>query len=175
YLTLLAFSRVQAAFPEARLSMVGEGPLREPCVRLAAALGLHASVSFPGVYPHRAVVGAMLRARAFVQHSVRAFDGDSEGTPVGILEAAASGLPVVSTRHAGIKEAVIHEHTGILVDEGDWQAMAAGMLRLAQDAALAGRMGSAGRNHVAANYSMPARITSLWDIIREAITDRRNT
>jgi glycosyltransferase involved in cell wall biosynthesis len=172
YLTVLAFKRVLETFPDARLTMIGDGPLREVCLRLAGALGLDNRVSFPGAYPHRAVVGALSQARAFVQHSLQAFDGDSEGTPVGILEAAASGLPVVSTRHAGIKEAVIHEHTGILVDEGDWQAMAAGMLRLAQDPALADRMGSAGRSHVAANYSMPARIGSLWEIIREAIADR---
>ena len=171
YLTVLAFKRVQEMLPDARLTMIGDGPLREACVRLAGALGLDNSVSFPGVYPHRAVVGALLHARAFVQHSLRAFDGDSEGTPVGVLEAAATGLPVVSTSHAGIKEAVIHERTGILVDEGDWQAMAAGMLRLAQDAALAGRMGLAGRSHVAANYDMQIRIERLWEIIREAIAD----
>lgn len=171
YLTVLAFKRVHEVLPEARLTMIGEGPLREACVRLAGALGLDHSVSFPGAYQHRAVVGALRRARAFVQHSLRAFDGDSEGTPVAVLEAAATGLPIVSTRHAGIKEAVIHERTGILVDEGDWQAMAAGMLRLAQDAALASRMGLAGRSHVTANYDMQIRIGRLWEIIREAIAD----
>ena len=49
----------------------------------------------------------MQHARAFVQHSVTAADGDSEGTPVSILEAGAAGLPVVSTRHAGIPEGVV--------------------------------------------------------------------
>jgi glycosyltransferase involved in cell wall biosynthesis len=171
YLTVLAFKRVHDLLPEARLTMIGDGPLRETCVRLAGALGLDGSVSFPGLYPHRAVVGALLSARVFVQHSVRAFDGDSEGTPVGILEAAATGLPVVSTSHAGIKEAVIHEQTGILVPEGDWQAMAAAMLRLAQDASLASRMGLAGRSHVTENYDMRIRIERLWEIIREAVAE----
>ena len=83
----------------------------------------------------------MARARVFVQHSVVAEDGDHEGLPLAILEAGAHGLPVVATRHAGIPDAVREETDGFLVDEGDVQAMAVAMYRLAQDAALAARMG----------------------------------
>jgi glycosyltransferase involved in cell wall biosynthesis len=110
----------------------------------------------------------MRRARAFVQHSVRTSYGDSEGTPVAVLEAGASGLPVVSTRHAGIKDVVIEGETGFLVDEGDIEGMAAHMLTLARDADLAGRMGRRAREHVAANFSMEQHIARLAEVLEGA-------
>jgi glycosyltransferase involved in cell wall biosynthesis len=112
---------------------------------------------------------AMQQARAFVQHSITTHDGDSEGTPVAILEAGASGLPVVSTRHAGIQDAVIHEKTGLLVAEGDIHAMAEHMTRLAKDPQLAADLGKAGRDWVSSEYSMDKNITRLWSIIEAAM------
>jgi glycosyltransferase involved in cell wall biosynthesis len=100
------------------------------------------------------------RGLAFVQHSVRAPSGDSEGTPVAILEAAASGLPVVSTRHAGIPEAVLDEVSGLLVEEGNVSAMADAMCRLLDTPGLAVRMGEAGRKHMQINFEQTCR---PWD------------
>jgi glycosyltransferase involved in cell wall biosynthesis len=111
----------------------------------------------------------MLKARCFVQHSVEASNGDSEGTPVGILEAGASSLPVVATRHAGIPDVVVEGQTGFLVDERDTTAMAAQMLRLAQDSELAARLGSAARLHVERNFSQEQSLDRLWTIIESAI------
>jgi len=112
-----------------------------------------------------AIAEIFSQARAYVQHSVVAGNGDCEGTPNSILEAAASGLPVVSTRHAGIKEAVVHDQTGFLVDEWDEAGMAAAMLRLAEDPALATRMGQAGRKHMEANYAADVRLKALAEIL----------
>ena len=110
----------------------------------------------------------MKRARAFVQHSIRPSSGDSEGTPVGVVEAGASGLPVVATRHGGIKDVVVEEETRLLVDEGDVDAMALHMTRLAADPSLAGHLGAAGRDRIAARYGMDARIELLWGILQDA-------
>ena len=82
-----------------------------------------------------------------------------------VLEAGASGLPVVSTRHAGIKDAVIHEKTGFLVAEGDIHTMAEHMTRLTQDPQLAADLGKAGREWVSSEYSMEKSINRLWSII----------
>jgi glycosyltransferase involved in cell wall biosynthesis len=167
-LTLLAFQRVHAALPAARLTMAGEGPLREACRRLAAGMGLAEAVAFPGPLAHAAVAAQMAGARAFVQHSLTADSGDAEGTPVAIIEAGAAGLPVVATRHGGIVDVVIEGVTGLLVDEGDVAAMAAAMLALARDPALAGLMGAAAAGHIRASFAQPAQLARLWAIIGAA-------
>jgi glycosyltransferase involved in cell wall biosynthesis len=161
HLTILAFRSVCDAVPEATLSMIGDGPLLEACRLQARALDLGEAVSFLGTRPHADVAAAMGSARAFVQHSIRPSHGDSEGTPVAILEAGASGLPVIATRHAGIPEAVLEDQTGWLVDEGDVSAMADRMVRVARDAALADLAGRRAREHIAAHYSMEGHIARL--------------
>ena len=103
------------------------------------------------------------------QHSVMSATGDCEGTPVSILEAGATGLPVVSTRHAGIPDVVIEGETGLLVDEHDDTSMAQHMIRLAQEPELAGRMGKAAREHIQKNFSKELRIGNLWSIINSCI------
>ena len=107
----------------------------------------------------------MESARAFVQHSVEAPSGDAEGTPVAVLEAGASGLPVVATRHAGIPDVVIEGKTGLLVEEHDVAGMADAMLRLIDDPPLAANLGAAARDHVRAHFSMERSIDRLWRII----------
>lgn len=171
YLTLLAFQRVHQAIPEARLTMAGAGPLMEVCVRLARYYDLEDAVSFPGVCSSAQVARLLSDARAFVQHSITALDGDSESLGVVFLEAGASGLPVVATRHDGIPEVVLDGETGLLVDEGDVDGMAQAMIRLAQEPELAARMGAAGRARVEAEFSMDKSIANLWQIIETAIKE----
>jgi colanic acid/amylovoran biosynthesis glycosyltransferase len=173
HLTVLAFSLVAREVPEAQLTMIGGGPLMEASRQLARALRIGERVDFVGPQPPLDVAAAMRRSRAFVQHSVVTSYGDSEGTPVAILEAGASGLPVVATRHRGIADVVVDGTTGFLVDELDVDAMAERMLRLATDAQLADRLGRAGREHVASNYLVEDRIASLWQIISGTIAARR--
>jgi len=169
YLTLLAFKETVAEVPEAHLVMIGDGPLWNACYQMSKSFGISNSVEFQGVRSPSEVAAIMRKARAFVQHSVKAHDGDSEGTPVAILEAGASGLPVVSTRHAGISEAVIHMKTGLLVDEGDIDGMAQHMIHLAKDNALAGSLGKAATARILAEYSMDKSINNLWGIIESVL------
>jgi glycosyltransferase involved in cell wall biosynthesis len=146
--------------------MIGGGRLRGACEDLAQGLGLGEVVSFLGTQSHDVVAEEMRHARAFVQHSLTASDGNSEGMPCSILEASASGLPVVSTRHAGIPEVVVEGSTGFLVDERDVEGMARHMERLVTDPALAAALGRAGRQRVADHFSMDSSIARLWDVIR---------
>jgi colanic acid/amylovoran biosynthesis glycosyltransferase len=168
HLTLLAFQATLEKCPEARLVMIGDGPLWEACRQMTMSLGLSSAVELQGVRSQAEVATVMRQARAFVQHSITTHDGDSEGTPVAVLEAGASGLPVVSTRHAGIKDAVIHQKTGLLVEEGDIHTMAEHMIRLAKDPQLAASLGKAGREWVSSEYSMGKSINRLWSIIEAA-------
>src|SRR5438067_11507710 len=106
--------------------------------------------------------------RFFVQHSMEARNGDCEGTPLGILEAGASGLRLVSTRHAGIADVVIENETGLLVDERDVKGMAENMVRLAEDPELAGRLGRAARQRLAHSFSEQRRLCRLLKIINSS-------
>jgi colanic acid/amylovoran biosynthesis glycosyltransferase len=170
YLTLLAFSEVRRQHPEARLVLGGEGALVETTRNLCGALGLNDAVEFPGILKPEEVGEWMQRATAFVQHSLcpayGPFKGDCEGTPVTILEALVSGLPVISTRHAGIEEVVSDGTTGFLVQERDVAGMASAMNTLAASPELARRLGAAGRRDALAKYTATHYLDSLEAILR---------
>jgi colanic acid/amylovoran biosynthesis glycosyltransferase len=165
HLTILAFAQLAKNVPEARLRMIGEGPLLGPCQDLAHALGIQESVTFLGAQSHDRVREEMQQARAFIQHSVQALNGDSEGTPVSIMEAGASGLPVVSTRHAGIPDIVVEQETGFLVEERDVGGMANHMQLLADDPRLASKIGRAARQHIESGFAIEQSISRLSSII----------
>lgn len=152
-LTIRAFAQLAQRVPLIRLEMIGDGPLRNQCLAEVASLGLAGRVSLLGGQPHNVVLGKLARAFAFVQHSVEAPSGDCEGLPVAILEAMANGLPVISTFHSGIPEAVVHETTGLLVAEGNVDGMARAMERLLAEPGLASSMGAAGRKRAQTEFT----------------------
>jgi colanic acid/amylovoran biosynthesis glycosyltransferase len=166
--TLAAFARVLEKVPTARLRMIGDGPLRPACEEMIWQLKLQNAVELLGFQGPEVVATEMRLARAFVQHSVHARSGDAEGTPVAIIEAGASGLPVVSTRHAGIPDVVIEGETGILVDEGDVGGMAAAMLALAQQPERARTLGAAAQRRVSSMFSMEDRLRRLRQVLDSA-------
>lgn len=168
HLTLLAFSRVALAIPEATLTMIGDGPLLGACRDLVRAMGLDSRVQLPGWLEPAAVAERLRAARALVQHSVQAESGDTEGTPVAVLEAGITGLPVIGTRHGGIPEVVEHERTGLLVDERDVEATSDAMIRLARDPALAARLGDAAAARVAERYSTVVTGRLLYNTLAQA-------
>ena len=165
--TLQAFQAVYEKIPDARLIMVGDGPLLERCQSWVQEQGIDSAVTFTGARNRRSVHDLMSNARAFVQHSVISNSGDSEGTPVSIKEAGAHGLPIVSTRHAGIPEIVREETDGFLVDEGDIKGMAVAMYRLAKNPKLAAEMGSNFQMRVRSCYSRAVTIGRLQSLLVE--------
>ena len=168
YLTLAAFRLVLKVHPDARLVMAGGGELLETCRTLARVWGMEQSVSFPGVKPHTEAASIYASASVFVQHSVTPSYGDAEGTPVTILEASASGLPVVSTRHAGITQAVVDGETGYLVQELDVDGMARSISMLLDNVDEQKRMGYNAREHIRRNYSLSQHIAVLQELIDSA-------
>jgi len=168
--TIQAFARTRERLPRPeaealRLVMVGEGPLLVPARRLVGQLGLEGVVELPGLADRAQVVALMRLARAFVQHSRVAPDGDSEGSPVAVMEAQLCGLPVVATRHAGIPEVVLDGTSGFLVAEGDVEAMARAMAQLAADPQLAARQGQAGRARVGARFTLAHHLEAVSAMI----------
>ena len=141
-LLLDAFRRAAEALPGIRLDYVGGGPLLAAAAQYVHAFQLGGRVTLHGAQPNEVVQQLMQDANIFLQHSMTDPDtGDEEGLPVAVLEAMAQGLPVVSTRHAGIPEAVLDGVTGFLVDEGDSGGMAERLAALARDRELRVRHG----------------------------------
>jgi glycosyltransferase involved in cell wall biosynthesis len=107
----------------------------------------------------------MHRASVFVQHSVTASNGDTEGFPIVIVEAMASALPVVSTRHSGIPEGVEDGVTGFLVAEGDVEGMGARLARLLADPSRAAEMGAAGHARFLANFTQATSLARVRAVL----------
>ncbi len=161
HLTIMAFKKVLEVVPEAILVFAGNGALLNVCNDLVKACGIEKSVVFKGVINQEEQRELFKDAYMFVQHSKVADDGDSEGTPVAILEASAAGLPIVSTVHAGIPNVVLNNETGFLVRENDVVAMAEKMLLLLKDNKLARNMGAAGKAYVFENFTLENHIESI--------------
>lgn len=152
--TLEAFRLAAQRCDRLRLDMIGDGPLFPAAEQYVSQMNLGDRVRLLGPQPHAAVVRALGEADIFVQHSLTdPVTGDEEGLPVSILEAMAHGLPVVSTRHAGIPEAVLDGITGLLVDEGDAAAMAEHLVTLGTDARARAQLGAAGWRRAGETFS----------------------
>ena len=166
--TIKAFNEVLKKYPDARLTMVGNGELWEESKKLVAELKIENAVELPGPLKHEQLMALYGKSIAFVQHSVTAGHGDSEGTPVAVLEASASGLPVVSTFHAGIPDVIIDGETGFLVNENDMNGMATAMIKIIENKEKAIQMGKAGRIYVKENFSMEKHIRILNEVLYKA-------
>ncbi|MFN4074103.1 MAG: glycosyltransferase [Thermus sp.] len=166
YPTLLrAFAQVAAEHSAVRLWVVGKGSLEGELQALAHSLGLGDAVRFLGL---RKDVSALLNAAdAFVMSSAW------EGMPMAVLEAHATGLPVVATNVGSIPDVVVPEKTGFLVPPRDPTALALAMKRLMTlplDERV--KMGLKGREWVEARYSLDA-IVSEWERVYMGLMDRR--
>ena len=171
YYTIIAFNKVLKKYPEAKLVLAGAGPLLDVCINLVRYLGIQENVAFPGVITPEKERVYMSKAVAFVQHSITARNGDSEGTPVAVLEASAAGLPVISTLHAGIPDVIIHKKTGLLCPEHDYEQMAQNMIWILENPDAAKKMGLEGRDNVIKNFSMESHINNLNKTIEKAVNN----
>jgi glycosyltransferase involved in cell wall biosynthesis len=165
-LMLDSFRRAAGECPNLRLDYAGDGPLLPAIQEFLLAFGLGSRVVLHGQRSNAEVLEMMRQADLFIQHSMTdPNNGDQEGLPVAILEAMAQGLPVVSTRHAGIPEEVIDGSTGYLVDPGDSQGMAERVVALARDAELRRRMGLAGWQRARDCFSWERESSDLLHIL----------
>ncbi len=136
---------MKAAAPGARLVILGDGPLLSRLKEKAARLGLGNSVEFLGRRSQQDVADWMARAWLLAVPSITASDGDAEGLPTVLFEAAAGRLPVVASDHSGIPEAVVDGKTGFIVPEGEAGPLAARMLDLLRSPDLRSAMAGAAR------------------------------
>lgn len=173
-LTIRAFHQVRQKHQQAKLVMIGDkSGLYQDCVEVVKELKLEDSVTFTGKLSPEEIAHWMKEANIFVQHSITAPNGDMEGTPNSVLEAEASGIPVVSTFHGGIKEAVVNNKTGYLVPEKDVDGMADYINKLIENPDRAEEMGREARKHVLENYSLDKQIDKLYNLIRTSVVEYR--
>lgn len=153
-----AFAQAAPDVPDADLLMVGDGPLRQELEALAAALGVRDRVRFLGI---RADVPDVLRAA-----DVFALTSVSEAASLTLLEAMATGLPVVVTAVGGNPEIVRDEREGLLVPRGNAAACATAFRRLFADPGLATRLGAAGRERVQERYRLEQTVAAYHRLYR---------
>jgi L-malate glycosyltransferase len=132
-LVVQAFASVQKVYPEARLDLAGGGPIERDIRDLVLKLNL-SGVRFLGVVSRQEIGQVYEAADIFVNAS------SLDNMPVSILEAFASGAPVVSTAPEGMSYLVDHERTGLLSPPGDAAWLAENILRLLKDGELAARL-----------------------------------
>jgi len=137
-----------------RCEIYGGGPMREELERMVCAAGLEPRTWFHGARPQDEIVAAYARASVFALAPVVLSDGDRDGIPNVLVEAMASGAPVVSTRISGIPELIEDGTNGILVEPGDVAALAEAITRLLFDPQLASRLGAAGRRTVEREFDL---------------------
>jgi sugar transferase (PEP-CTERM/EpsH1 system associated) len=155
-----AFALLRQMLPEQqarlRLVLVGDGPLRARLEQQIASAGLQDCVFLAGA---RSDVAPAMRAL-----SLFALSSIAEGTPVTMLEAMASGLPVVSTAVGGIPDLVVNGATGSLVPARDAQAMAEALAAYVRAPTLARAHGAAGRARIERHYSVSAMLAAYIDL-----------
>ncbi len=159
-----ATAELHADYPHITTLILGEGPERpalENCVR---ALDLSSSIIFPGWVNPAEIRSWLAAADIFVGPSCTAANGWVEAQGLTFLEAQAAGLPVIATRLGGIPDAVIHEQTGLLIDERAPLQIAAAVRRILRETSLATILAKQGRERVLAHFSRTASAQAFSEL-----------
>jgi glycosyltransferase involved in cell wall biosynthesis len=163
-LLLRALARAREGGSPVRLAVVGDGPLRSGLERLAHEVGVAEVTRFMGYRSDMASVAAA--------SDLAVLTSANEGTPVSLIEAAAAGRPAVATAVGGVPD-VVTDGTGILVQDGDVEALASAIARLAADPQLRWSMGRRAREHVAERFSADRLVRDVDRLYQELLESRR--
>ncbi|HEX8371533.1 MAG TPA: glycosyltransferase [Chthoniobacterales bacterium] len=167
--TIEAFASIRRQLSGSSLVIAGEGPLKDELSSLVARLGLAPYVQFVGFLDQPSLRDWYSASDIFVHPSEITSKSDQEGVPNSLLEAMATGLPIVSTLHGGIPEAVENGRTGLLVPERNAESLATAMLELAEDFPRRMEMGRLAAASVGENFEQSAQISRLEGYYDEAI------
>ena len=149
-----AFALIRQRLPNALLTVAGTGPERLALEQLVVRLGVKGAVTFSGQIDNKNIVDLYAAADCLLNPST------VDNMPISILEAMASGVPVISTDAGGIPDMVRHGVTALLVPVGDHEAMANQALQLLEDHGMADRLRAAGIAEVQ-RYGWP-NVKPMW-------------
>lgn len=167
---LEAFERVRSHLPEAELVIAGDGPERAKLAQHAASIG---AVRFVGAFTREQANTLLAEARVFCLPSITAESGDAEGLPLVILEAQASGVPVVTSARGGATEGILDGVTGYAFSECDVGLLAEQLTRLLTDDVLATQFSTAGPAFIAEKhdlYRQTEELEALYDAVTGGIS-----
>jgi glycosyltransferase involved in cell wall biosynthesis len=165
---LHVLQQVRKTFPEAGMTICGSGPERDRLVALAQALNIESAVVFTGRIENEQMAELYRSADVMLNPSL------ADNMPISVLEALASGVPVVSTRVGGVPHLVQHGKTALLVLPGDVDAMAQAVIRVLEDPDLADRLVTAGLGEIQ-QYTWPRVQEKLQSVYTDALTENGNT
>jgi colanic acid/amylovoran biosynthesis glycosyltransferase len=176
--TVEAFGMLAERYRNISLTIIGDANDHDPhemkekkkILETIKSLNLDGRVRLPGYVPYEALIHEFYEHDIFVSPSVHAADGDAEGgAPVTVIEASATGMPVVSTLHCDIPEVVADGVSGFLVAERDSEALAEKLDHLCSNPDLRARMGEAGRRRVEENYDINKQVPKLETLYETVI------
>jgi glycosyltransferase involved in cell wall biosynthesis len=156
-LFLRAAARVHHAMPAVRFILIGDGPRRADLETLAKELSISQAVRFLGTRSDVPELLALTDVMLLTSHM--------EANPVSILEAMATGKPVVATKVGSVAESVLEGQTGYLVPPGGEEELAQRTLELLRDRSLAAALGRAGRQHVLDHWSIDRMVEGYQDVL----------
>jgi colanic acid/amylovoran biosynthesis glycosyltransferase len=168
--SLRAFAIFKKDHPDAEFLIAGKGPLQPELEMLAGGLGIARDVHFLGFLSQPKLMQLYASSHLFLHPSEISPNQDQEGVPNSVLEAMATGLPVVATRHGGIPEAVDHGRTGFLVAEEDHVGLANAMQLITSSPGLLKEMGERAHAAVVERFEQDTQINRLESFYEEAIT-----
>ena len=167
--TLRAFEVFVRQYPNATLTIAGEGPLLGELETLARELKIAERVSFTGFVSQERLREIYYRSHIFLHPSQTGRDGNQEGIPNSMLEAMATGLPVFATEHGGIPEAIESGVSGVLVRERDEFALVETLLDVVRDPGFLSRIAQSGTEAVRKNFDLATQAQRLEEIYLRTI------
>lgn len=153
---------------KAQLVIAGDGPMRPSLQRMIDTGGLASRVILPGWLSPEQVRSLLCQAYAVVIPSVVADDGDRDGIPNVLLEAAACGVPAIVTCLPGLSEIVRHEENGLLCAPGDPAELARAIERISSDVSLQHRLSVGARVQIQRSFDAQQSLRKLWQFFAEA-------
>jgi colanic acid/amylovoran biosynthesis glycosyltransferase len=162
--TLRAFAVFVRQYPNAKLTIAGEGPLLGQLQNLARDLNIDGRVRFTGFISQEQLREIYYGSHIFLHPSQRGRDGNQEGIPNSMLEAMTSGLPVFATQHGGIPEAIENGVSGVLVPERSHEKLADALLDAAKNPGVLSQIALSGAEIVRKNFDLRMQAQRLEEI-----------
>lgn len=160
---LEAMAQLKPRYPNLRLLLFGQGPLEAELRALATNLGLGGAVQFAGFEPD---LDNFLGCADLLVHPAL-----TEGLGVAALKAAAAAVPVVAFNAGGLREAVVHEQTGLLLPPGETDALASGITALLDDAPRRRQLGAAGQARMQKEFTVAAMVDAHLALYGNLLND----
>jgi len=166
--TVEAFRNFLQKNQNATLTFAGDGYLRNSIQKLCEEFEISDKVNFLGLVNSKSISKLMREADIFLHHSVTSRHGDMEGIPTVIMEAMATGLPVISTFHSGIPELIDNKVNGFLINERDINAYTETLLRIEN---FTESIGPKARKKVVEEFNLKTESQKLFNLYNSVLNN----